>query len=111
METALHTFAQPPSGRPYFWKDRNCSKTPLIPDPLHLRSFFTFLVLLVCFLCAAKVSEQSAVRDYRVANEHALLSEFIKFLSIPNVASDTANIRRDADYLVVRMKQGGLNPR
>ncbi len=52
-----------------------------------------------------------AVREFRTANEHKLLSEFVEMLAIPNVASDTANITRNADYLIGLMKQRGLNPR
>lgn len=32
-------------------------------------------------------------------------------LSIPNVASDTPNIRRNADYLIAQMQKRGLKPR
>src|SRR4051794_36558043 len=32
---------------------------------------------------------QSTVRDYRVGNEQRLLEQFVEFLSLPNVASDT----------------------
>lgn len=51
-----------------------------------------------------------AVRDYRQANEHRLLNEFVQLLSIPNVASDTANIRKNADILVAEMQRRGLKP-
>jgi acetylornithine deacetylase/succinyl-diaminopimelate desuccinylase-like protein len=36
------------------------------------------------------------VRQWRVAREPAILREFADFLAIPNVASDSANIRRNA---------------
>ncbi len=51
------------------------------------------------------------VREYRQANEIRLLSDYVQLLSIPNVASDTNNIRRNADFLVERMRKAGLNPR
>ena len=51
------------------------------------------------------------VRDYRQANEHRLVNEYFQLLSIPNVASDTPNIRRNADFLAERMRKAGLNPR
>ena len=56
-------------------------------------------------------SVTNSVREYRTANEHRLLSDFVEMLSIPNVASDTANIYRNADYLVGLMRKSGLNPR
>jgi acetylornithine deacetylase/succinyl-diaminopimelate desuccinylase-like protein len=53
----------------------------------------------------------SAVRAYRQAHEHEILAEFVQFLSLPNVAADRANIRRNADALVQLMARRGLNPR
>lgn len=53
----------------------------------------------------------SSVREYRRANEHRILAEFISLLSIPNLASDEVNIRRNADALLKMMEQRGLSPR
>src|SRR5688572_12927655 len=53
----------------------------------------------------------SVVRQFRRANEHRLLNEYIRLLSIPNVASDTPNIRKNADYLLAQMQKRGLKPR
>ncbi|HYY41191.1 MAG TPA: M20/M25/M40 family metallo-hydrolase, partial [Pyrinomonadaceae bacterium] len=53
----------------------------------------------------------SAVRAYRQAHEHEILAEFVQFLSLPNVAADRANIRRNADALVQLMARRGLSPR
>ena len=36
------------------------------------------------------------VRDYRKNNEHAIMAEFLELLSIPNVALDRINIRKNA---------------
>ena len=73
------------------------------------------LVSLLAFVALAisNVSAQvtTPVRDYRVANEHRLLTEYFELLKIPNVASDTINIRRNAEYLVAEMQKRGLNPR
>ena len=41
-----------------------------------------------------------AARQWRVAHEQQILQEFTGLLSISNVASDTTNIRRNADTLV-----------
>jgi acetylornithine deacetylase/succinyl-diaminopimelate desuccinylase-like protein len=51
------------------------------------------------------------VREFRQANEHRLLSEFVQLLTIPNVASDTPNIRKNADHLVAEMQERALKPR
>ncbi len=53
----------------------------------------------------------AGVRDYRVANEHRILGEFVDLLAIPNVAADTPNIRRNAEALMAMMERRGLAPR
>lgn len=63
------------------------------------------------FLFSGLTHAQSPIREYRQANEHRLLNEFVQLLSIPNVASDTQNIRKNADYLVAEMQKRGLKPR
>jgi acetylornithine deacetylase/succinyl-diaminopimelate desuccinylase-like protein len=45
------------------------------------------------------------------AGSNDILREFQEFLSIPNVAADTANIRRNADWLVRAMQKRGLKTR
>src|SRR5690349_7953013 len=54
---------------------------------------------------------QDKVRDYRRANEAQILKEFIALLAIPNVAADTQNVRRNAEFIAEMMKQRGLTPR
>ena len=61
----------------------------------------------VCSFASGQSSVTNSVREYRTANEHQLLSDFVEMLSIPNVASDTANIYRNADNLVGLMKKNG----
>ncbi|HEX8719122.1 MAG TPA: M20/M25/M40 family metallo-hydrolase [Pyrinomonadaceae bacterium] len=61
-------------------------------------------------LCQAAPA-QSPARDYRRANEHRILREFVELLSIPNVANDAENIRRNAARLVEMMAARGLKPR
>jgi len=51
------------------------------------------------------------VREYRRANEWPLLREYFELLSLPNVASDNQNIRRNAARIMEMMKQRGLDPR
>ena len=51
------------------------------------------------------------MRDYRRANERQLLSEYFELLSLPNVASDIQNIRRNAARIMEMMKLRGLEPR
>jgi acetylornithine deacetylase/succinyl-diaminopimelate desuccinylase-like protein len=53
----------------------------------------------------------ASVREYRKAHEAEIISEFIDLLSIPNVASDTANIRLNAGKLIEMMSRRGIESR
>src|SRR5881396_632200 len=48
------------------------------------------------------------VRDYRVNNEDRIVCELTEFLSIPNVATDTPNIQRNAARLVEMLEARGI---
>ena len=65
--------------------------------------------LLLCSAAAAQIV--NSVREYRRANERRILSEFVQLLSLPNVASDRENIRKNAARLVEMMTARGLSPR
>ena len=67
------------------------------------------LVLLPLSVCAQATQEK--VRDYRRANEHRIIKEYLALLSLPNVAADTQNIRKNADFIADMMKQRGLSQR
>jgi len=47
---------------------------------------------------------RTAARVYREQHEGAILTEFAALLSLPNVASDSVNIRRNADHLIGMLK-------
>ena len=51
------------------------------------------------------------VRAWRRAHEPAILREFADLLSLPNLASDAANIGRNADRIVTMLRQRGLSAR
>jgi len=70
--------------------------------------------LLLLFILSCPVfaqTTQEKVRDYRRANEQKLLLEYFEFLSLPNIASDVQNIRRNATRIMEMMKLRGLEPR
>src|SRR5687767_10877343 len=77
----------------------------------HMR-FIRFL--LTFFLLPAQLFAQvyvpQKVREYRRANEHRIFKEFVDLLSLPNVASDEANIRKNAQLIVKMMERRGLKP-
>lgn len=53
----------------------------------------------------------SAARAYRQAHEHEIIEEFVNLLSIPNVASDTPNIRRNAEAVSRMLVRRGVRTR
>ena len=48
------------------------------------------------------------VRDFRINNEDRIVRELTEFLSIPNVASDTPNIQKNAARLVEMLEARGV---
>ncbi|MEK6321483.1 MAG: M20/M25/M40 family metallo-hydrolase [Acidobacteriota bacterium] len=60
---------------------------------------------------AATQAPASSVREFRVTHEVQIIGELVEFLSIPNVASDTPNIRRNAASLLDMMKRRGIDAR
>lgn len=62
-------------------------------------------------MVASAPATGAGAQDYIEENRERILSEFIEFLAIPNVANDPAGIRRNADYLLAKMKEQGLSPR
>jgi acetylornithine deacetylase/succinyl-diaminopimelate desuccinylase-like protein len=54
---------------------------------------------------------QAAPSPWVQRNEHAILSEFTGLLAIPNVATNVADIRRNADAIVAMMAKRGLSPK
>jgi len=81
--------------------------------PLRLTSAVAALLLTV-FTAAlpadpASVAEQT--RQWRQAHEQDIIDGFAELLSLPNVASDTVNIRHNADYITRLMKRRGFDVR
>ncbi|MCI0693040.1 M20/M25/M40 family metallo-hydrolase [candidate division KSB1 bacterium] len=48
------------------------------------------------------------IRAYRQANEHKIIGELAELLAIPNLASDSVDIRRNAAKLVEMLQQRGV---
>jgi acetylornithine deacetylase/succinyl-diaminopimelate desuccinylase-like protein len=56
----------------------------------------------------ASVQVAQEVRDYRMDNEDRIVRELCEFLSIPNIASDTPNIQKNAAHLVEMLEARGI---
>jgi acetylornithine deacetylase/succinyl-diaminopimelate desuccinylase-like protein len=54
---------------------------------------------------------REAARAYREHNEAAIAGEFAALLAVPNLASDSANIRRNADLLLAMLERRGFRNR
>ena len=48
------------------------------------------------------------VREYRLQNENRIMRELTELLAIPNVASDTENIQKNAEHLVEMLEARGI---
>ena len=67
-------------------------------------------VLALLFICSTAYAQSQTVekvREYRQQKEVEILSEYLSFLKIPNVASDLPNIKRNAEYLVREFEKRG----
>jgi acetylornithine deacetylase/succinyl-diaminopimelate desuccinylase-like protein len=70
------------------------------------------LVLALAGLLSAQENPAArAARKWRTAHEQAIVAEFIDLLSIPNLASDTPNIRRNADAVSRLLEKRGVKTR
>src|SRR5271169_2139439 len=71
------------------------------------------LCLAVLMLACAVAAETpvEAARQYTTAHHEKLTQEFSEFLSIPNVAADPANLRRNADLLIEMLRTRSVDSR
>ncbi|HLJ47103.1 MAG TPA: M20/M25/M40 family metallo-hydrolase [Bryobacteraceae bacterium] len=71
-----------------------------------------FLLFFACLsICSAENPAAQAAQKWRIAHERAILAEFTELLAIPNIASDTANIRRNAAAVAAILEKRGVHTR
>ncbi len=75
-------------------------------------SFF----LIAAFIFGATLTSGAStsikkVQKYRENHEHQIIKEFMELLSIPNVSSDTVNIRKNAEFIQSMMEKRGIQTR
>ncbi len=69
----------------------------------------TALCLLALAISAAQAADvREPVRAWRKSHEQAIVSEFVALLSIPNVATNVADVDRNADYIQGRLRERGF---
>jgi acetylornithine deacetylase/succinyl-diaminopimelate desuccinylase-like protein len=76
-------------------------------------------ILAILGLCLSAASAQDndrspqhvrdLVREYRQMNEAQIVRDYAKLLSLPNVASDTQNIRSNASFIMDQLEQRGFS--
>jgi len=71
----------------------------------------TLFIVLAHSLIAAPSPPQNLlakIKDFRKAHEYKIIQEFTELLSIPNVSSDTENIRKNAVLIKQMMENAAL---
>jgi len=97
----------------------SCLHAPELPAHSRRNTLRNIAVTLwIAFLPFSALAQKTAtptpaqvareVRDYRMANEDRIVRELSEFLSIPNVASDTPNIQKNAAHLVEMLEARGI---
>ncbi len=77
-----------------------------------MRIATTLLCLVAVPVFATSPPDAARVaRDYRSRHEREIVTEFMALLSIPNVASDTANIEKNANALLAMFVRRGAEAR
>ena len=73
-----------------------------------------FLAALIAFVSVHAAAQstgaaaRTAAHEYRVKNEGAIATEFAELLALPNLASDSVGIRRNADHLLAMLAKRGF---
>jgi acetylornithine deacetylase/succinyl-diaminopimelate desuccinylase-like protein len=65
------------------------------------------LLLFISFTCAQS-SQTLTIRKYSQGHQDSIIKEYVRFLSIPNIASDTQNIQKNAAFIMDMMHKRGI---
>ncbi len=75
------------------------------------RAAALFVAIAFASLPIAAQNAAGTARQWRIQHQAGILDGFIKLLSIPNVAADPANLRRNADTLVALLRERHFDSR
>ena len=64
--------------------------------------FFFFAAALAC------AQDRAAIESFTASHQPQIMAEFVELLSIPNVATDRANIRRNAEFIRAMLERHGV---
>ena len=73
-----------------------------------MKKAFTMLLAVSALVFGQGNPAATAAREYRQAHEREIVAQFVELLSIPNIATDKANIRRNAETILGLMKKRGV---
>lgn len=76
-----------------------------------MKIFYFFLCLIFC-CCSFELPAQTVqdkVKQFVKSNEDSMINEYISFLSIPDVSSDTENIPFNVAFIQKMMQQRGIS--
>ncbi|MFD2248030.1 M20/M25/M40 family metallo-hydrolase [Pontibacter ruber] len=59
-------------------------------------------------VCLSSTLQAQTIQKYVSKNDKQLMEEYIRFLSIPNVSTDTVNIRKNAAFIQEMMERRGI---
>jgi acetylornithine deacetylase/succinyl-diaminopimelate desuccinylase-like protein len=79
-----------------------------------MKPWLPALFLLASLPAAARAApdpDTQSVRQWRQQHEPAIVAEFADFLRIPDVSSDSANIRRNAEFIATMLRARGIESR
>src|ERR1700727_1785279 len=76
--------------------------------PFEMSRVFGFF-LLISLVSAQTNPASITARHWRESHERAIIDEYFQLLSIPNIATDQVNIRRNADLIVAMLKKRGVD--
>lgn len=103
----MHDFRNDSVNYHFLSESKNIKSRLTQTNYLMKKVLLSFLLLQsTAIFSQSKLNEQ--VRNYRKANEYALLNEFKGLLSIPNVVYDTVGIQKTASYIVKMMEDRGI---
>jgi len=80
-----------------------------VKKPITLLLAIAGLITVTTVASAIQNGVVTYVRGYRQSNEVEILKELLDFLAIPNIASDSQNIRKNAEYISTLLKRRGIN--
>src|SRR5512134_1007917 len=87
------------------------TQEPLSMKRTAIQSILIVIVTIQMLPVVRAQTPAAGVRAYRTAHEAQIIGELVDLLSIPNVASDSVNIRRNAAKLIEMMSQRGIQAR